>query len=391
MTRPHTAAASETGGDVAEHDHDSCEAVALSQDQPEDGVPEAIEPEPSGFETAEDESGRTGCSVLIVEDSPLHLKILTGAIERSLGWTPLPADGVEAAVSWLLRERPSLIVMDVMMPGLNGADLLTVLKTRPDWRSIPVVVSSGVSDTEHVNRLLAMGVRDYILKPFDPVLAVPRLRSVWESCSGAPAPPCSAQPAVEPDRVPIVLASSRVEVRDLVRSELASHYQIVPVGSGAEALVVAMEIRPWVVLVAPDIVEWGMAKTMRSLRALKTLARTPVVRLPHVEQDGGALIECLRRELNPPPFSLQREANVVSVILDESFTPSCLGALERTLGEQAEGAEQIAFEIPSHGVGWELAPALRAITQQLRHDDETENTVIRWSSVSRSRRGYGVL
>jgi signal transduction histidine kinase/DNA-binding response OmpR family regulator len=77
--------------------------------------------------------------VLVAEDDPATREMLRRILEKD-GWTVAEADNGRQALSRIARQRPDLIVLDLMMPEMDGFEFLTELGQHPDWRSIPVVV-----------------------------------------------------------------------------------------------------------------------------------------------------------------------------------------------------------------------------------------------------------
>src|SRR5439155_12897969 len=75
------------------------------------------------------------------------------------------ADGLAAAA----RERPDVILLDVMMPGMDGPTTLSRLRANPATAAIPVIFLTGRTQTDEVERLLGLGVAGVVTKPFDPI------------------------------------------------------------------------------------------------------------------------------------------------------------------------------------------------------------------------------
>jgi CheY-like chemotaxis protein len=287
-------------------------------------------------------------AVLAVEDSPVHLKIVTRYVEQALGCRVVPADGVEAAILALLREPPDLIISDLMMPNLDGLDLVQILGVREAWRDIPVVIHSAANHLSGVRALSEFGVKDYILKPFDPAIALPRLRRVLGAHPG-PAQRAPCLPPVPRARVPILLVTRRVELVSVLARALDPLYEVVAVESGAAAVVATLEMTPWLVFVCSDAAGWGAAKTRRSLLSLHTVPRVRVTPLACAGDEAG-LVAAVQREIAEGPFTVEGEATLV-VRLRETFTTGCLDALGALLTARvAEGTAKIVFEIPSESI-----------------------------------------
>ena len=110
--------------------------------------------------------------VLVVDDSPDTLSFLTEAIERS-GATVLVAVAGEAALALVDEITPDIILLDAMMPGMDGFETCRRLKAKPAVAAVPVIFMTGLSETEHVVQGLEAGGVDYVTKPIasDEILA----------------------------------------------------------------------------------------------------------------------------------------------------------------------------------------------------------------------------
>jgi len=115
---------------------------------------------------------RQDSQILLVDDNPTNLKVLSEAI-RSQGWTTLIATDGESAIEQAEYARPDLILLDVMMPGIDGFETCKRLKTSAIATEIPVIFMTALSDTMDKVKGLELGAVDYITKPFqqDEVIA----------------------------------------------------------------------------------------------------------------------------------------------------------------------------------------------------------------------------
>jgi YesN/AraC family two-component response regulator len=104
--------------------------------------------------------------VLIVEDNEemrYYLKkILDGKVKLA------EAENGREALSWLEKNNPDLIISDIMMPEMDGRELMVRVKNNKDWRKIPVIMISALADPENEMGMLRLGIDDYIVKPFNP-------------------------------------------------------------------------------------------------------------------------------------------------------------------------------------------------------------------------------
>lgn len=110
---------------------------------------------------------RDGIAVLLVEDDPDHSALLKETL-RATGKvrTCAVVRGVEEAVDVLTHQpSPSLVLLDVRLPGRSGLELLDWLRGRPELRPIPVVVLTASSDEADLQRAYQLGANSYLLKP----------------------------------------------------------------------------------------------------------------------------------------------------------------------------------------------------------------------------------
>jgi CheY-like chemotaxis protein len=104
--------------------------------------------------------------VLLVDDSPEALGFLTEALEQS-GFSVLIATSGNAALNIADRITPDVILLDAVMPGMDGFETCTRLKANASVAQVPVVFMTGLTETEHVVRALEAGGVDYLTKPIN--------------------------------------------------------------------------------------------------------------------------------------------------------------------------------------------------------------------------------
>jgi DNA-binding NarL/FixJ family response regulator len=102
--------------------------------------------------------------VLLVDDSPEELRMLAQTM-RAHGLRPATAQHGAAALTMMMGELPRLIVLDAVMPGIDGFELCRTIKRDPRLSHVPVVFMTGLADTAHVVEGLQAGAVDYVTKP----------------------------------------------------------------------------------------------------------------------------------------------------------------------------------------------------------------------------------
>ncbi|MBN1476168.1 response regulator [Candidatus Sumerlaeota bacterium] len=105
---------------------------------------------------------------ILLADDEEDIKAVITLFLESKGYQIITAFDGLAALDLARSEHPDLILLDVMMPVVNGFEVCTRLKADEETRDIPVVMLSAMAQSESVDKGLAAGAVDYIVKPFDP-------------------------------------------------------------------------------------------------------------------------------------------------------------------------------------------------------------------------------
>ena len=124
-------------------------------------------------------------TALLVEDDP-GVRYLLGFILQQQGWRVLEAhDGLQALKAIKQGEVTDVVLMDIMLPGIDGLSLLVLLRAQGRWRGVPVMMLTAKGDETSVARAYAAGASDYLGKPFEPADLVARLQRLRQRPAGA--------------------------------------------------------------------------------------------------------------------------------------------------------------------------------------------------------------
>lgn len=114
--------------------------------------------------------------ILVVDDTPINIGVISGAL-KDLYKTKVATNGEKALAIASGEDKPDLILLDVMMPVMDGYEVCRRLKANPETREIPVIFLTGQTDTEDETRGFEVGAVDYIHKPFSEAVVKARVRT----------------------------------------------------------------------------------------------------------------------------------------------------------------------------------------------------------------------
>jgi putative two-component system response regulator len=128
-------------------------------------VPAAIQDRGVFMQDVTQISGRTR-TVLVVDDTPQNLSLISDLLESH--YQVKLASGGERALAIISANPPDLILLDIMMPGMDGYEVCRRLKDNPASKEIPVIFVTSLADSENRAMGLDLGAVDYLTKPIDP-------------------------------------------------------------------------------------------------------------------------------------------------------------------------------------------------------------------------------
>jgi len=118
---------------------------------------------------------KTKQSVLIVDDEPTNLRVLNQILNDT--YKLIFAKSGQEALRLIEKERPDLILLDVMMPGLTGYEVCEYLKQKEQFKAIPIIFITALSDPDDEAKGLNLGAVDYISKPISPAVVKARVKT----------------------------------------------------------------------------------------------------------------------------------------------------------------------------------------------------------------------
>lgn len=123
--------------------------------------------------------GKAKDLILAVDDVPRNLQVL-GNLLKEENYRMSFAENGEQALKMVSRTPPDLILLDIMMPGMDGFEVCKQLKSSPETKDIPVIFLTGKSEIEDIIKGFEIGGVDYVTKPFNGIELLVRIKTHLE-------------------------------------------------------------------------------------------------------------------------------------------------------------------------------------------------------------------
>lgn len=114
-------------------------------------------------------------TILIVDDTPKNIQLIANVLNKVGLYDILFAFNGKDALKRVQENQISLVLLDVMMPDIDGFEVATVLKSDPRYRDIPIIFVTAFNDSQNINRAYEIGAEDYITKPINPPELISRV------------------------------------------------------------------------------------------------------------------------------------------------------------------------------------------------------------------------
>jgi len=159
--------------------------------------------------------------ILVVDDEPVSRRLM-GATLRRHNFEVVELSSGKEAVDFLQGHGPAtMIVSDVLMPEMDGFDMLRFLKSDPRFRKIPVILVTSLNDTESVMKGIELGAVDYVTKPIVGAMLIAKVEKI-----------------ISPQRAKVLVVDSEQEMRDAMTNIVERiGFAVLDVSSGEEAMV----------------------------------------------------------------------------------------------------------------------------------------------------------
>ncbi len=119
-------------------------------------------------------------TIAIIDDDPTIVKVVRIILQTN-GFEVLEAFNGTEGLELVKRELPDMVLLDIMMPDLNGFEVLRLLKEDEKTKEIPVVFLTAKTGADYVSKGLDLGASDYIIKPFSPASLIAKINELTNS------------------------------------------------------------------------------------------------------------------------------------------------------------------------------------------------------------------
>jgi two-component system phosphate regulon response regulator PhoB len=121
-------------------------------------------------------------TILVVEDDIAIREMLCFSLRHS-GFTCESVSDAEQGLDWLEQQQPDLILLDWMLPGIDGIEFIRRLRANDLWSDLPVIMLTAKGESEDMVKGLSVGADDYVNKPFSPPELTARIKALLRRCS----------------------------------------------------------------------------------------------------------------------------------------------------------------------------------------------------------------
>jgi DNA-binding response OmpR family regulator len=222
--------------------------------------------------------------VLLVDDEPTSRRMLNRILVKQFGCEVIEATNGAEALDQLPKHEFAFVLLDLVMPVLNGVETLEAIRESESLSTLPVIVLSAVTEEAAVRRVLQLGVGDYLAKPLYPIQITARLQRFIATLNLPMPAPASVSTASTSRRLGgplqngarVLVADGDANYRQFVREVLGGDFTVSEAATGAAALHACVQAPPALVLLGEGL---GPLDAERVAAKLRTLGETQMSRL----------------------------------------------------------------------------------------------------------------
>jgi CheY-like chemotaxis protein len=256
-------------------------------------------------------------SILVVDDEEPNRDILSRRLIKE-GYSVTTADNGKEALDMLRLERYDLVLLDIMMPGVDGYEVLKRIRAEPVLHDTPVIMVTALSDEASIKRCLALGATDYIGKPFELTFLKSRIRQAVHAISNM-----RRSDAVAKDSTVLVVEDDEVNRDLLVRRLNKAGYTTHTAGNGVEALDLLNRHPYDLILLDIMMAQLDGFQTLQKIRSREAFKDIPIIMISALG-DTSSIARCMELGANDyimKPYNATVLNERVFKLLDDKHSP----------------------------------------------------------------------
>lgn len=233
--------------------------------------------------------------IALVEDEEVLLDVLENKLKKE-GFEVFSAKDGKAGLDLIRAVVPDIILLDIVMPKMDGFEVLEQLRSDKELSRIPVIIISNSGQPVEIEKAISMGVKDYLVKAeFDPQELLDKIKNqlklLYANKDGsavsalAGAMPAEKEKKIDPKNFKVLLVEDDSFLRDLISQKLIKEgFQVSQGIDGEDGFRKATEEKPHIVLL--DLILPGLDgfEVLKKIRAEAHISKTPVIILSNLGQ-----------------------------------------------------------------------------------------------------------
>lgn len=229
--------------------------------------------------------------VALIEDEEVLLEVLESKLKKE-GYEVFSAKDGQAGLDLIRAIQPDLVLLDIIMPRMDGMEVLAHMHDDAVLSKIPVIIISNSGQAVEIERALALGVKDYLVKAeFDPQEVLDKMRALLHETGKEQEAPVSEGAAahsaapVDPSAFRVLLVEDDSFLRDLISQKMKKEgFTVIEAVDGEESLKKAANENPHIILL--DLILPGADgfEVLRKLRAEPITGKVPIIVLSNLGQ-----------------------------------------------------------------------------------------------------------
>ncbi len=164
-------------------------------------------------------------TILVIEDDPEIRELLSFSLAKE-GWSLVMAVDGEEGLAAFPTVNPDCVVLDIMLPGIDGLEVLRTIKSDSSRKRLPIIMTTAKGEESDIVTGLELGAEDYVVKPYSPKVLAARIRAALRRTVDLPSHPFRAETLLAKGEIKLDSARHEVRVKDVKINLSATEFAI---------------------------------------------------------------------------------------------------------------------------------------------------------------------